>query len=295
MESKQCGECRHEINDLEPLCCGFCETLFHISQNCCGINLRSCRDIFAQGKALFICPQCRNDLNGRSIRKYIEDQNKIEKSTVVSTDNLSIQIQQLSCVVDTLSKKVDRITSVPITATCSDVTPKLSVSQDSRTPIWPRLSTKRRRVENEQINRPIVNCGTGSIDLGDLSVPFITPASPPPMFWLYLSGFQPLISNDDVQKIVAHCLNLTEPANIIRLVPKGKDVTNMSYVSFKIGLDPAVKQQALDAARWPAGLMFREFVEYSKNPMRRPYIPAREQSLPIPNQEVQNPADLLQT
>lgn len=121
------------------------------------------------------------------------------------------------------------------------------------------------------------------MDFSDLSIPFITPAASPPKFWLYLSGFQPKISDDDVQKIVARCLDLRDPFEVIRLVPKGADTKNMSFISFKIGLELALKQQALDAARWPTGLMFREFVDFSKN--RRPLSFAREPPAVTPTQE----------
>ncbi|XP_058816563.1 uncharacterized protein LOC131679832 [Topomyia yanbarensis] len=278
MDKKQCGECHHEINDLEPVRCGLCEIPFHVSQNCCGFNPRSCKDVFAQGKAVFICIRCRDELNGRSIREYITDQNRNNISPSASTDDISKQIQQLSGIVEVLGKKVDCIAN-------SNQTPKPSVSREMRTPMWPGSSSKRRRIENSQSARPAVDRSTNSIDFGDLSVAFITPVAPPPRFWLYLSGFQPLISNDDVQKIVSRCLDLADPFDVTRLVPKGKDVTNMNYVSFKIGLDPALKQQALNAACWPAGLMFREFVELPKNTMRRPFIFAREQPAATPTQE----------
>lgn len=91
------------------------------------------------------------------------------------------------------------------------------------------------------------------------------PAAIPAKFWLYLSGFQPLISPDDVQKIGGRCLDLSSPCDVIRLVPRGKDVSNMSFVSFKIGLDPSLEQRALLSSTWPDGLVFREFVDQPKN------------------------------
>ena len=274
MEKQQCGECHIEINDLEPVRCGFCETSFHISQNCCGINMRSCKEGFAQGKFLFVCTKCRNELNGRSIRAYISDEVN-RNATPTATDNINTQLQQLSGVVAELSRKVDNIANIS--------TPKAPVFREMKTPVWPAVGTKRRRGENGLSLAPVADRGTGEVDLSDLSVPFITPAVSPPKFWLYLSGFQPLITNDDVQKIVARCLNLTNSFDVIRLVPKGADTTNMSYISFKIGLDLSLKQQALDATRWPTGLMFREFVDFSKN--RRPFSLAREQAAVTPTQQ----------
>lgn len=270
MEKKICGACKLDVNDLEPLRCGFCEALFHISQQCCGINLRSCRDIFAQGKVLFVCPSCRNTLNGRSIRAYIADLDSIQST---NTNSFATQLQQLSDMVGVLSKKVDNISSVPIQNNYPVASPKRN---ENRTPVWPRLGAKRRRANFDVETRPAVNKGTKEMNFEDLSVPFIMPAAPTPVFWLYLSGFQPMITDKDVEKIVSCCLNTNEAVNVIRLVPKGKDISKMSFISFKIGLNPDLKSHALNAENWPDGLMFREFMDQPKNVTHPVYITPRE-------------------
>lgn len=253
MEKKQCGACQLEINDLEPVRCGFCEGCFHISQQCCGFNLRACKDVFTQGKVMFICTPCKIKLNGRSIRAYIAD---LDTPPSTTDNSLASSLQQLSGVVEALSKKVDAIASAPKT------------QPGDKTPVWPRVGAKRLRSDFE---RPAVSKGTKEMSFEDLSVPFITPAPPKPVFWLYLSGFQPRIANKDVEKIVSRCLDSNEPMDVIRLVPKGLDESAMTFVSFKVGINPDLKQQALDAESWPDGLMFREFVDRPKNAARQVY------------------------
>lgn len=80
-----------------------------------------------------------------------------------------------------------------------------------------------------------------------------------------MTGLNPLISNSDVQKIVARCLCTSDAADVVRLVPKGKDTTNLTFVSYKIGLDPNLKELALEPSSWPVGIRLREFVNFSKN------------------------------
>lgn len=126
------------------------------------------------------------------------------------------------------------------------------------------MGVKRRREERPVVDVPIAK-GSKSIDLSDLSVPSIIPAEPPIKFWLYLSRLNPLITENDVQKIVSRCLNIVDSVDVVRLVPKGKDVSNMTFVSFKIGLDISLKDLALDPASWPSELHFREFVDLAKN------------------------------
>ena len=99
---------------------------------------------------------------------------------------------------------------------------------------WPSLGVKRRRGNNgTPVRVAVADRGTNSVDLSGLSVPFIVPEAPPPKFWLYLSGFQPLITDDDVCQIVARCLDNEKPSDVVRLVPKGKDIGTMTFVSYK--------------------------------------------------------------
>lgn len=276
MAKKLCKECQLEVNDIEPIRCGFCDAFFHISQQCCGFNHRANRDLFAQGKVMFICTECRSELKGRSIKTFLENSLKSQTaSPVVMDPNLSSQVQLLAEVVDKLGKKVDALTSTPVGGgkTNKLLTPSLRA--------WPKPSIKRPRMEHLDSTSLTSDRGTRTIDLSDLSVGSIMPAPTIPKFWLYLSGFQPLISPDDVQKIVTLCLELSSPCDVIRLVPKGKDVSNMSFVLFKIGLDPSLQQRALLASTWLDGLVFREFVDQSKNSRRPSFNPVDDFQTPI--------------
>lgn len=257
MDKKQCGECQLEINEIEPLRCGFCEVYFHISLQCCGFNLsRASKDLFSQGKALFVCPTCRDKLNGRSVKSYLTDE--LPNDTTSSPDGLSAQVQQLFKLVESLSEKVDKC--IP-----TDNTPERSSNRTSKGNAWPRFGVKRRRGnEGEPIGASSVR-GTNTVDLSDLSVPSLTPPISPPKFWLYLSGLHPRITVEDIQKIAARCLDSTTPADVVRLVPKEADLAKLTFISFKVGLDPSLKELALDASTWPDGILFREFIDYSKN------------------------------
>lgn len=264
MNKKQCGECKLDINDLEPICCGVCETYFHISQNCCGINTRGWKESLMQGKVLFICPACRVHLNGRSIRCYIETAVKSHENRSPDIANLPVQVQQLSDAVAALSKKIDVISTRPKRM------PTSPISYD--TPAGPSTRVKRPRIDRTPVIRAKTVCGTKAMDLSDLSVSSVAAPAPPKRFWLYLSGLNPSLTDNDVRKIVSRCLN-TDPFDTIRLVPKGKDTRNMTFVSYKIGLDPDSKQTSLDASTWPTGLLFREFIDVPKNSARREFLP----------------------
>lgn len=255
MEKKQCGECKLDIHDLEPMCCGLCESFYHISQQCCGLNVRPLRDALMSGKTIFICSACRTELNGRSIRAYFANNHQSQSPLA----DLPGQVQQLFDVVADLSKKIDDFADKP--------KPKQEKIL-SGPPVWPRLGMKRRREDRMiDVDAPVAS-GTKAIDLSDLSdlsVPSIVQPVMPEKFWLYISGLNPQITDNDIQLVVSRCLKISDPATVVRLVPKGKDVSNITFVSYKVGLDPGLKESALDPASWPFGMRFREFVELRKN------------------------------
>ena len=194
-------------------------------------------------------------MNGRSIRSYIADTQAVSPMPSVSSSliDLPAQVHQLSNVVEALSNKIDNITC----------TPSQPVWPTSNTPVWPKRNMKRRRIDDKPDSQATSECGTNNVDLSDLSVP--TVVQNVRKFWLYLSGLNPLITDADVQKIVSRCLSIPESMDVIRLVPKGKDITGLSFVSYKIGLSPEMENKALDASTWPTGLLFRQFVDQPKN------------------------------
>ena len=265
MEKKLCGECKLEINDLEPVRCGFCEACYHINQKCCGFNSRICKELFALGKILFICPQCRDKLNGRSINTYVADALNSQNAQSLQLVDLPSQVQKLCEMVDGLSNKVESMSQKPPHCDGFVGTPaNLSAAANLSTPIWPARNPKRRRADRMPLEITS-DRGTNTVDLSDLSVSSVASVVAKKCFWLYLSGLNPKVTDNDVQKIVSRCLNSIEPVAVVWLVRKGIDTTNYSYISYKIGLDPDVKSIALDPASWPSGLLFREFVDRPKN------------------------------
>ena len=97
MEKKLCGECKQAVNDIEPIRCGFCEDCYHINQQCCGFNSRVCKDLFA--------PECKELLNGCSIRSYMADMQLPQLEQPAQTSHLTelpAQVQKLFEVVDGL-------------------------------------------------------------------------------------------------------------------------------------------------------------------------------------------------
>lgn len=151
--------------------------------------------------------------------------------------------------------------------------------------IWPMLESKRPlKRPRLQVAEPrsVEKClhGAKASNQDVVSVPTY---SAPNKFWLYMSRIRPDVANESVLSMVKANLNLTVDPDIVKLVPKGKDVSNLTFISFKIGLDPALKKLALDPSTWPEGIMFREFEEYGTQNFRRPLATYASPSIVTPS------------
>ncbi|KAL9702724.1 hypothetical protein quinque_006242 [Culex quinquefasciatus] len=113
-------------------------------------------------------------------------------------------------------------------------------------------------------------------------------------FWLYMRGFRPNITPERVSEWVQSKLG-TSDIKVRKLVPKGRDVSELSFVSFKVGLPVDLKDAALCKDTWPSLILCREFEDYNSQSgfdPDRPQAPATEQSQMI---EEQQPLDPVQT
>ncbi|KAL9705235.1 hypothetical protein quinque_008753 [Culex quinquefasciatus] len=84
------------------------------------------------------------------------------------------------------------------------------------------------------------------------SVPIIADAEPDDLWYIWLSSFPPTVTEDDICTMVKECLSVDEddPVVVKMLVKKVRDYRDSS----------------LDADNWPAGLAFREFIDFTRRP-----------------------------
>lgn len=125
-----------------------------------------------------------------------------------------------------------------------------------------QFTRKRRRLQEEDYNNdaPAVNKveGTKEIDT-DVVVPLAS-AQREKKFYLYLSGFAPQATVTEITDLVKKNLNTTdETVDVSKLVPKGKNLCELTFVSFKVGISMHLKDMALQSSSWQKGIVFREF------------------------------------
>lgn len=113
----------------------------------------------------------------------------------------------------------------------------------------------------KQPKTPLV-AGTGSSISPSLGVS--TVPTNKQKFWLYLSRISPSVTVEQVAALAKQRLG-TNDVEVTKLVAKGRDVSMLSYISFKIGIDVGLKTKALCSSTWPRGIYFREFTDNRTN------------------------------
>ena len=264
--SKSCGKCTKGIRGIEyAKCASFCDQLFHFS--CCGITRPTYELISAS--SLWLCIECRSTVNDRCLKDLCSGSDVIILSLKQELDEIKRRLAALSDALD--ASTVDTQSKLQqfgdcLSETKNDVAAVVSKTHATFRDVSkvPRNPLKRRRVDEDNARDfASVVQGTGDIDIDGISAPMLTPAPTTPLFWLYLSGFHPQVTAEDIEKIVGQCLPIDGPLRATKLVPKDVDISRLTFVSFKVGLSPTSKDAALLPATWPKGIRFREFEDYS--------------------------------
>lgn len=260
----KCGKCTKGIRGLEyAKCAGFCDQLFHFP--CCGITRPTYELVSAS--SLWLCSECRSTLNNRSLKDVCSGTDVIILSLKQELEEIKRRLAALSDAFD--ASNVDTQSKLQQFGDCLSETKAdvAAVASKTREATFrdvnkvPRNPLKRRRVDEDFAS---VVQGTADIDIDGISAPMLTPAATPPLFWLYLSGFHPQVTAEDIEKIVGRCLPVIDgPIRATKLVPKDVDISKLTFVSFKVGLPPTSKDAALLPTAWPKGIRFREFEDYS--------------------------------
>ncbi|XP_058817344.1 uncharacterized protein LOC131680647 [Topomyia yanbarensis] len=137
------------------------------------------------------------------------------------------------------------------------------------TPIsWPvpnRAGAKRaRETEDDKYpsksDVPSLTCGKKKGDVA--KVPTITVQPATSKCWIYLSRIATAVSEAEVGAMVKECLSTDDPVEVKKLVKKDANLSGLNFISFKIGVDPQLREMALNADTWPDGMYFREFIDF---------------------------------
>lgn len=248
-----CHSCAEDVHDEYVSCQGFCNAVFHL--RCCGASPELLKEVTSHRQMFWLCKSCSHLMVDLRHRRSV--QCAYEAGQELSLSHHNRIVEQLKT--EILSElKAELKTNFEKLISSSSLTPSRgsgSVNLGSRrlfgTNVAPASGTKN--------GTPAPNVGTKSPTLRPEG---LVAGTEEPRFWLYLSRISRRVTEEQISKLATNRLGVTD-LKVTRLVAKGRDVSRMKFISFKIGMHISLKTKALTQSLWPEGLVVREFEERS--------------------------------
>ncbi|XP_055645549.1 uncharacterized protein LOC129782205 [Toxorhynchites rutilus septentrionalis] len=242
--AKNCAKCSNAISGIDYVVCrGYCGASFHM--NACSGVTRALQSYFASNRnnLFWMCDQCAELFENSHFR--VISRQADEKSPLCT----------LTTAITELRSEIKQLHSKPV----AQFSPATSTH-------WPALEQRRALKRPREIDftiRASESCQIGS------KKPMANVASVPicnndadHKFWLYVSKIRPDVTVELVSTMVKANLGTEDNISVVKLIPKGRELDSLTFLSFKIGLDHSFREKALDPSTWPEGLLFREFENY---------------------------------
>lgn len=253
--TSSCQSCASEISDTQVVCHGFCNATFHPA--CCGIASSAFGEVMKNDQLFWMCKPCADLMNDVRMREAVRAGYESGQEKLLTAHNEIVESLKQEILVELKNELKSNFSSL---INSSSLTP--------RTSKWTSgvMSTRRRRLfgkpsVSKSQKQPLM-LGTAeslSPSLGNFAA-----AAPSQKFWLYLSRISREVTVEQVRALASRRLG-TDDVDVVKLVGKGRDVSTLSFISFKIGLDTTVKSKALSSSTWPKGIYYREFIDNRTN------------------------------
>lgn len=249
--NSMCKSCESEITEMKLTCQGFCNAEYH--PRCGGISTSVLDEISKYHQLFWLCKSCSTLMRDMRVRNSIISAYESGQEAVLSKHN-EIVGSLKSEILNEL--KIELRNNFTALINSNSLTPRSSKRIENA-----NVSVRRRlfgRPESRKHPQEPLMCGAAesvSPSLGNLAAENQASSR---KFWLYLSRISRDVTVDQVRALASHRLG-TDDVEVIRLVANGKDVSSMSFISFKIGLNADLKEKALSSSTWPKGIYFREF------------------------------------
>lgn len=229
----------------EIICSGFCKSSFHLK---CAHQSSAIRDTVASCAQLFwMCRACTKMMSNATFRQAISSTNSVMQ---LMAEEQSKAFEELRKQIALNTTKINTILQRTPAQTTTPRVPRNQVPTNSRK--RPRL-----QLPDEPTHHENPTEGTKDINPDD-AIPLAT-AQRANRFWLYLSGFDPQATVQQIEKLVKQNVNTDEDIEVVKLVPKGKTLEQLTSVSFKVGIGLHLKDLALSGSTWQKGIIFRQF------------------------------------
>ena len=240
-----CHACSNELTGECITCQGFCDATFHA--NCCGSRPDFVADVIRSSQSFWLCPSCSKLMKDIKFRKSVRSAHDAGQAGAFGV------IEQLKA--EILSELKNEIRSnFTAIVNSSALTPRSS----RQSPLAAAAHGRKLLLEPIPSQRPQPALMEGTSKSVSPSLGVTTVPLPKGKCWIYLSRISRDVSADQIVALANNRLG-TSNAEAIRLVAKGRDISTLSFISFKVSVDADLKDKALSPSTWPSGILYREF------------------------------------
>lgn len=251
-----CGSCAIDMTNVEVVCGGFCKTNFHFK--CANITEALYKDVKDKPALFWMCKSCRDIMANARF-----------KNAMVSTNAAAKEVD------DVYLKLVEELKTEIKESLIAELKQEIQGGFNKLSPaVFPPLP-RRFRFDNRSTPKrdrdedPMPTLEQPAKIFRGTAHPVDNPLTGPAArtddrFWVYLTKISPVVKEIDVQNLVKERL-LTDDVVAKILVPRGRTLSTLTFVSFKVGVRHDLKAKAMDPSMWPPEIEFREFVDHGSN------------------------------
>lgn len=239
-----CFACSNDlVVEDEIVCGGFCKSTFHIG--CVHLCAETRTLIQTNSQLFWMCLSCTKMMQNANFRQAIASTNEAMLHLEVQQNKV---LEELRTEIKQNTAKINSILSL------TPRTPK-RVGEFS----FSSQLAKRNRIDGSNSEKP-QTIRKEQIGSKEDDQSFVVPlARREQKCWLYLSQFDPSATTDDISQLVKRNLETESEVQAVKLIPKGRKLEELSFVSFKVGVQMDLREKALLATSWQKGIYFREF------------------------------------
>lgn len=270
-----CNVCKKSTKgDSDIVDCVLCNNPFH-AVTCIGLSRSTLKSMTDSPNLKWFCDRCigtsfttmnmiskKFDESREFVDKKLEEISDAIKKPDYYTEMmekisfLSTEVASLKTSIETPSNSVKRARNgslrlnIPGTSSYSQITATENDTEDNNEP---------KRSRRAFTPRVVIN-GTDEEDMGTSEVRFIEKPT-----WFHVSQFEPNVDVDKVTAWFKDKLNSTE-IQCVKLIPRNRQIEDLAFVSFKLGVPASVVSTVMDPKTWPRIVQVRPFQQRSGSP-----------------------------
>lgn len=265
MSKLVCNSCNDDIESTEAsitVSCFVCEKSYH-GFTCIGLSKPQLRMIKEVKGLLWNCAHCSISSFPKFVCNKLSEISK-KDTPANSQEAILTRLDHLSSEMEKLKKNVDSISTSDFDIPIGGKRPRTGQPR----PLTPRVlgapfEWPKPTISND--HQAIKGTNIESTSLKVVEVPI----------FFHVSRFSTTTTEEELKSWLSIKLQLTSDQSIkcTKLIPKGRDLSALEFISFKIGASKELEEKIMDPSVWPTNITVRPFEKRAFLQRSYPSIP----------------------